>query len=310
MWIRRHDEVEESRSVDRFSAAMHTLSRYDDKQRSAVSAHRSRDLDVHVSGASAPDAVAERRRRGAAQRRMRSLAGLVLTDLVVLILAAVTGIVVVWVLQILLDLAVAAFFMHLRRMAVQAAAARRRAIRRQQQSRELEAALAEPGWDEGVTIRREAPVVEPVYASSVAASQSAPAVTDDVFDQTAEADDLLAPAYGSVAASDGFFDQEADLSVAVDPEPSFIEAGVQRASRVVIESEDLPAAPPAEAVGGSPWEPIPVPKPTYAMKPAAPPRPTRRRTSEPSLPPVEQPVALDNDDDLEAILDRRWAVND
>src|SRR6202012_974682 len=29
MWLRRHDEVEESRSLDRFSTAMHTLSRRD-----------------------------------------------------------------------------------------------------------------------------------------------------------------------------------------------------------------------------------------------------------------------------------------
>jgi hypothetical protein len=46
------------------------------------------------------------------------------------------------------------------------------------------------------------------------------------------------------------------------------------------------------------------------MKPAAPQRPVRRRPSEPILPPVETVAEVDTDDDLEAILDRRWAVND
>ncbi len=242
---------------------------------------------------------------------MRSLAILVLTDLVVLIVAAATGMVVAWVLQILLDLGVVAFFMHLRRMAVQAAAARRRAARQRQQRRALEEALAEPAWEEGVTVRRAAAAAEPVFVGAAAAAAAAPVAVDDVFDQTALSDDaLLAPASASVAASDGFFDQEVDLGIAVEDAPSFVEAGVQRASRVVIESGAMPEAPPAEAVGGSPWEPVPVPKPTYAMKPAAPPRAPRRRASEPILPPVEPAAELDNEDDLEAILDRRWAVND
>jgi hypothetical protein len=307
MWLKRHDEVEESRSVDRFSAAMHTLSRYDDNQREATMSHRSCDLDVHVSGASAPDAIAARRRRGMAQRRTRSLAVLALTDLVVLLLAAVTGMVLLWALQIILDVAVVSFVVHLRRLAIQAAAARRRAARRQRDRRQLEAALAEPAdaapaWEEGFTIRRAAPVVEPVYVGSAVRRVAAEAV----FDQTAEAEGQ-APVFAG--ASDGFFDQEADLPATADAAPSFIEAGAQRASRVV-EREERPSAPAAEAVGGSEWEPKPVPRPTYAMKPAAPQRPVRRRPSEPILPPVETVAEVDTDDDLEAILDRRWAVND
>jgi hypothetical protein len=311
MWLKRHDEVEESRSVDRFTAAMHTLSRYDDNQREATMSHRSRDLSVHVSGASAPDAKAARRRRGMARRRMRSLAGLALTDLLVFVLAATTGMLLLWALQIVLDVAIVSFVVHLRRMATLAANARRRAVRQARDRRQLEEALAEPGypdsqWDEGVTIRRSAPVVEPVYVGSAAAHPAA----DGVFDQTALSDgDLLLPAAAS--ASDGFFDQEADLGVAVGAEPSFIEAGARPASRVATEPEELPVAAPAESIGiGAEWEPKPVPRPTYAMKPAAPQRPVRRRPSEPLLPPVETVAEIETDDDLEAILDRRWAVND
>jgi hypothetical protein len=290
MWLKRHDEVEESRSVDRFTAAMHTLSRYDDNQREAPMSSRSRALDVHVSGASAPDAIAARRRRGTARRRARSLAVLALTDLVVLILSVVTGMLALWALQIVLDVALVSFLVHLRRMATMAAAARRRAARRRE-SRALDEALAEPAWEEGITIRRSA--------------APAPAAAEAVFDQTALADDELVPAYSG--ASDGFFDQEPDLATAV---PSFIEAGAQRASRVVVES-DVPVEPQPESIGmGAEWEPRPVPRPTYAMKPAAPQRPARRRPSEPILPPIEPVAEIEAEDDLEAILDRRWAVND
>ncbi|HVS69107.1 MAG TPA: hypothetical protein VHE56_11180 [Mycobacteriales bacterium] len=327
MWLRRHDEVEETRSVDRFTAAMHTLSRYDDTQRDAMRSHHSRPLDVHVSGASAPDAIAARRRRGMAHRRARSLGVLVATDFAIFLGAIVSGAMLLWVLQIMLDLAVVAFVVHLRRMATMAAAARRRAARQQRDRRELDAALAEPEydqrpWQEGVTIRRPAATVEPVYAGGGARQMPA----DAVFDQTALSDDdQLAPAYASavepmsvrVSANDGFFDQEIDLTAA-EREPSFIEAGAvraerpaaQREERPAVRREERPAAQLEEPVGGSEWEPRPVPRPTYAMKPAAPPRPQRRRVSEPILPPVEPAAELDTDDDLEAILDRRWAVND
>ncbi|HWC35355.1 MAG TPA: hypothetical protein VG650_11055 [Mycobacteriales bacterium] len=315
MWLRRHDEVEETRSVDRFTAAMHTLSRYDDRQREEMKAHRSRALDVHVSGASAPDAIAARRRRGMAQRRARSLAVLLISGFAVLIGAVITGNVLLWVLQVGLDLAVAAFVLHLRRMAILAAQARRRAARQQRDRLELDDALAEPRWQEGVTVRRAAPVAERVDTRSAG---GAGVRADELFDQTASDDVLLEPAYAAaaepmaarVAANDGFFDQETDLDAAVSPEPSFVAAGAQRPSRVAAEREELPAAELDEAVGGRPWEPVPVPRPTYAMKPAAPSRPARRRTSEPILPPVEPAAELETDDDLEAILDRRWAVND
>ncbi|HVV77026.1 MAG TPA: hypothetical protein VHC43_13415 [Mycobacteriales bacterium] len=257
-----------------------------------MTSHRSRALDVHVSGASAPDAIAARRRRGMAQRRMRALGVLAVSDLVVLIAAIASGAILLWTLQVFLDVAAVMFVVHLRRMATLAAAARRRAARQQRDRRRLEEALAEPEtaeprWEEGITVRRPAPA-------------------DGVFDQTALSDDeVVAP-----AVNDGFFDQETDLATPATPEPSFVEAGTRRAEPPAAKREELPEAPAAETVGGSPWEPVPVPRPTYAMKPAAPPRPARRRVSEPILPPVETVAEIEADDDLEAILDRRWAVND
>lgn len=310
MWLKRHDEVEETRSVDRFTTAMHTLSRYDDTQREAPMSHRRRDLEVHVSGASAPDAKAARRRRGMARRRARSLAVLALTDLVVLVAAAATGALLLWALQVVLDVAVVAFVFHLRRMAMLAAAARRRAARQAQDRRRLREALAEPDdadrqWEEGVTIRRPATVVEPVYVGSAATRVA----SEGVFDQTALTDDDLGASAAVAADSGGFFDQEADLGATADAAPSFIEAGARPAARVA-ERVEAPVEPPAEGIGGREWEPVPVPRPTYAMKPAAPQRPVRRRPSEPLLPPVETVAEVEGDGDLEAILDRRWAVND
>jgi hypothetical protein len=263
-----------------------------------------------------------------AQRRARSLGVLVVAAVAVFLGAIISGAVLLWVLQVMLDLAVVAFVAHLRRMAMMAAAARRRAVRRQRERRELDEALAEPEyaepeyadsryaraeWREGVTIRRGAPAAEPLYVGNARSQASA----GGVFDQTALSDDELEPVYQSavesmsvrVAGDDGFFDQEIDLTAA-EREPSFIEAGAVRASRAVAR-EERPAAPAEETVGvGSPWEPVPVPRPTYAMKPAAPARPARRPRSEPILPPVEPVAEVETDDDLEAILDRRWAVND
>jgi hypothetical protein len=344
MWLRRHDEVEESRSVDRFSAAMHTLSRHEGRpaQRNVRAPQRPAVLDVHVSGASAPEAVAARRRRTLARRRSRLFTGLLLADIGVLVGAVTGGSPLLWTLQVLLDVAAVCFVVHLRRMAVMAAASRRRAVARRrdnavldelERGADLEPSFREtPEWEEGVTV---------FHAGSQARPAAQP-VAEDVFDQTALLDEpelaedlaasfdeavALASSSSSVAprmaATDGFFDQETDLSAAIPPRKSFIETGAipaatraaevaeraQRAARAA--SAAAAAAAEAEAVGGRPWEPRPVPRPTYAMKPAAPQSPpVRPRRSEPLLPPVERAVELETDDDLEAILDRRWAVND
>jgi hypothetical protein len=342
MWLRRHDEVEESRSVDRFSAAMHTLSRHEGRpsQRNVRAPQRQAALDVHVSGASAPEATAARRRRTLARRRSRLLTGLLLVDIGVLVGAVTGGSPLLWTLQVVLDVAAVCFVVHLRRMAVLAAASRRRAVARRrdnavldelERGADLERPVREtPEWEEGVTVfhagSQVRPAVQPVAEEvfDQTALQDEPELTDDL---AASFDEAVALASSSVAprmaATDGFFDQETDLSAAIPPRKGFIETGAipaatraaevaeraQRAARAA--SAAAAAAAEAEAVGGKPWEPRPVPRPTYAMKPAAPQSPpVRPRRSEPLLPPVERAVELETDDDLEAILDRRWAVND
>ena len=328
MWLRRHDEAEQSRSVDRFSAAMHTLSRHEPRpsQRNVRASHRAAVLDVHVSGASAPEALAERRRRELAIRRARSLALLVAGAFVVFVAAVAVGGALLWATQVILDLSAAVFFAHLRRMALLAEASRRRSLARHrdnallaelEQDREVVSEPA-PSWEEGVTVYR---------AGSAVRQTAVSAVAEDVFDQTALAyepaidDELTARFDEAVAlvsssdvrmtANDGFFDQESDLSGAVTapaaglPVHAEQTAHTDRGARAA-----AAAAAEVEAVGGKPWEPIPVPRPTYSMKPAAPSYPALPRRNERLLPPVERTIEVESDDDLEAILDRRWAVND
>jgi hypothetical protein len=345
MWLRRHDETEESRSVDRFTTAMHTLSRREAKEaKQAVAAeryglmpHRARNLEVHVSGASAP-ASRVRVPATAAQRRRRTLAGLLLATVVFLVLAVATGSLFGWAAQIVCDLAVAAFVAHLRRMAVASASARRRrpvVARPAAAARMAEAAPAyeydEYEFEERVAVRRyaseqaaayDAPYDdaysdrydEPVYAH--AGADAPRAAVGGVFDQTepAEFDD---DAYAPVSAAAAVFDQDVDFAPApvAEERQSFIDAGAQlgRRDELVYEEpvyEESAAFAPAPPVGGSPWEPVPVPRPTYTMKPAAPPRRRRAELDEPLLPPVETAAEAGSPDELEEILDRRWAVND
>src|SRR5581483_4808044 len=139
MWLRRHEETEETRSVDKFSTAMHTLSRRDkDDKAYTVVPRRNWFRDVHVSGASAPDGFSARARRSTwrrlipqrptsrremsvAQRRRRTLLGLLAVTFLTLLLAVVVGGAVLWTFQILADLCLVGFIAHLRIQARQAA---------------------------------------------------------------------------------------------------------------------------------------------------------------------------------------------
>src|SRR6476646_9446738 len=79
MWLRRHDAATESRSVDRFSTAMRTLSRRTTSgpgRRYVVMPRRSEGgVSVHASGAAQPEGrpAAPRRSRPSAPRSRRSL---------------------------------------------------------------------------------------------------------------------------------------------------------------------------------------------------------------------------------------------
>jgi hypothetical protein len=64
---------------------------------------------------------------------------------------------------------------------------------------------------------------------------------------------------------------------------------------------------------GETWEPVPVPRPTYTMKPPAPAYEADPTYAPPVYEPAQPAAAYDGEDtetDLDEILERRWAVND
>jgi hypothetical protein len=319
MWLRRHDEVEENRSVDRFSTAMHTLSRRESRadERYVVVPHRTRSMDVHVSGASAPaeepaprvaqpDRPAARVARPARPVRPsrpphRSLIARVLGAVVILARAgfglvrrAVLGAVaaVVAVAMIAIDRVRGR-----ERRPLTAALRRRRTLIGLLLASVATLALAVvvgglPLWLlQGMVDVALGAFVWHLYqrgrqAAAVVRQRRRAAAATRVPAPLAE------PVRRSVPVS---------TPVAEPLEPF-----------VPFEAEQLPLT--AEAAAGS-WEPVPVPPPTYTMKPAAPARPPRTAEyadySEPLVPPVaEDPDELNDTADLGEILDQRWAVND
>lgn len=295
MWLRRHDEAEETRSVDRFTSAMHTLSRRDTApgKKYVVMPQRSQGVDVHVSGASATGRggrLAALRARGAsrraarrarpktaAARRRRTLLVLLAAAAVMLIPAVLVGGMALWALQIVLDLALVGFVLLLVSQGRQARRPQSVAVARA--SRPARRVPQVPQ----VADRRDVTVV----AAAAVASRG-----EWLFDQAAE-----------VAEAGPIADPDEDR-----PEPVDLPAAAVSAEQ----SADLsdPYLEPEIEIGGQPWEPVPVPRPTYTTKPTAPRRRVRAPMSEPLLPPVEPTEELDPVDDLEEILDRRWAVND
>jgi hypothetical protein len=151
MWLRRHDAATESRSVDRFSTAMRTLSRRTTGtpgRRYVVMPRRSDNgPSVHVSGAAVaaaaapatkratatvrpaaakPKAAANKPRAGRTSivaRRRRFLIGLFALTFFTMLLAMVG--VISWPLQIVIDVILIAFVVHLRAQARRAAAVAR-----------------------------------------------------------------------------------------------------------------------------------------------------------------------------------------
>jgi len=269
MWLRRHDTATESRSVDRFSTAMRVLSRRapgGPDRRYVLMPKRDSNASVHVSGASAhrrpptrPTPAAPparpRTRPSLAVRRRRALLAIGAVTLLSFLLAAAG--VIGWPLQLVVDLILVAFVVHLRTQAKRAAAVTRQ--------------------------RRRAAVAPAARASRPAAAPAAAA---------------YAPA--------------------IRPEERI--------------TAPLPAVQPAMAESASAevaatgtddrWEPVPVPRPTYTMKPKAPQRWTYVRPDAPAAPQPqpapsveEQPVAAEQVaaaevSELDGILEHRWAVND
>lgn len=272
MWLRRHDAATESRSVDRFSAAMRVLSRRQPSSGTAryvLMPRRQAAAAVHVSGAAAPRPAraaaapkAPRRKPSLAVRRRRVLLALLGVALLTFVLAAAG--VASWVLQLVVDLIVVSFVVHLRTQARRSAALAR--DRRRPAARVPAAAPVTP------TAAR--------YAEHLARA-AAPVVSES----------------------------ESESVPQVAEEPAEVEVEVVAAEATGTDDE-------------SAWEPVPVPPPTYTMKPPAPPRrypPVRPDSNEvgwPGVgdeavaPRVDAPVQADDDGELDEIITRRWAVND
>lgn len=295
MWLRRHDAATESRSVDRFSTAMRTLSRRTSAtpgRRYVVMPRRSeRGPTVHVSGAAAarPPRRSGPRRSGRRRtapsgerlsliaRRRRLMLGLLAVTFLTFVLAAAG--VLSWLLQIVVDVVLIAFCAHLRAQARRAATVARR--------------------------RRSVAVETAVPASAGTrpsiASPGAPAAP-------------VAPAM-PVAPQ-----------VPVESPAAFAAAWVSasEASSPAVMADEIDV----DVDGVDTWEPVPVPRPTYTMKPPAPAYeadPTYEPpTYQPDARPAEPATAADpaaasaaaagsgsgRESDLDEILERRWAVND
>jgi hypothetical protein len=272
MWLRRHDTSVESRSVDRFSSAMRVLSprsRPTGDRRYVVMPRRVPDAtDVHVSGAPGarrrPSAAGAGRPSGRAAlvaRRRRLVLGLAALVLFTFVLA-VAG-VLGWTLQLLTDLALGGYLVHLRGEAKRAATVSRQ--------------------------RRRATVATP-------RARSLGMFADDEWSVDTEIRDGSAWAVGE--AESGW---------------------------------ELPAeqwAEVAETGTDGRWDPVPVPRPTYQLKPPAPSRPIvpeesfldgeavapadddATGTAAATRPAHADVVDADDWDEIDDILARRRAVND
>lgn len=284
MWLRRHDAATESRSVDRFSTAMRVLSRRSaagPDRRYVLMPRRDTSAAVHVSGASsharrpaAPPAtvpgatapVRPKQRASLAVRRRRvllALGGVTLLTFILMV-AGVLG----WPLQLVVDLVLVAFVVHLRTQAKRSAVASRQR-------------------------RRAAAASAPRTAARPAAPRRAPA-----------ADFTPAPSYAPAPAP--------SYAAAV-AEPAYVDQPVEAVEAAATGTDDATAA----------WDPVPVPPPTYTMKPPAPPRyyPLVQPDSDAGLVDggvgdeavaarVEPEAGVGDDGQLDEILTHRWAVND
>jgi uncharacterized membrane protein len=271
MWLRRHDAASESRSVDRFSTAMRTLSRRTSSgpgKRYVVMPRRGESAPtVHVSGAAAaplpgrrtapvtttPAAaprVTVRSPKSIVARRRRMLLGLAGVAFLTFVFA-IAGI-LSWPLQAVFDVVVIAFVIHLRAQARRATAVSR-------------TRSATPAARPAPRMPAAAPVQPTVAAPAAPAPAPAPAAS--------------ASAATATAVDDWQDDDE---------------------------------------WGDDTWQPVPVPRPTYTMKPPAPAYEADPTYAPPVYDPAERTAATGSasaaeaapDSDLDEILERRWAVND
>jgi hypothetical protein len=252
MWLRRHDEATETRSMDRFQGAMHILSRRpasaERPSRADVAGDRREVLiprrpktrtvpDGAQAALASPASVA-------ARRRMR--VSMVLAALVpfVLILGLV-HLVPVWAAAIPLALLVA-YLLQVRHT-VRAAQAREFVDRRARASAQRAARMA------GAVERQSSGVA----AGRAGLAVPVPSAVEEFFDAEAPVSAPRVPAQVAAAVAV----ETAVAAVAV--EPGVVEVAVEVGA---VEAEDGFYDAVAERV----WEPVPVPLPTYVSAPKAP----------------------------------------
>jgi hypothetical protein len=182
MWLRRHDEALESRSVDRFSSAMRTLSGRSTADRREVLMPARRPETMHADGGAR--AIADGRAVLAARRR-RTL-GLLLALTLISLGAALLGAFPVWVAAFPALLLVG-FVVHLRRATTAQAALdrRRRAQQTAAESRRRRPGATDPAplsVEHLVPAERQAPVsgYSAVYAEAELADLIEPVVAAQV----------------------------------------------------------------------------------------------------------------------------------
>ncbi len=182
MWLRRHDEASESRSVDRFEGAMRTLSRRSGSaDRREVLMPRRPSVPVRVDGLPAVDA-----RALAAARRRRT--GLVLLGLLLVAVGlGLLGVLPRWLAVVPL-LLVGAFGWQSRvatqRAAAQATAARRARAAQARRAREESVAAQLAGRPARPSRRQAAPA--PVVVPDDAVAAEPPVASEEFYDAVAE----------------------------------------------------------------------------------------------------------------------------
>jgi hypothetical protein len=205
-------------------------------------------------------------------------------------LLAVAG-VISWPLQLVIDVVLAGFVVHLRAQAKRAgelhALRGARATRPGPVARGAGQAGARPAWQAGVQpgarpAREDQPAGghQPGYEPTYVASAYEPAAYEPAaYEPTAYAEwsEPLPGAWGPDAAE----------AAGAEWEPSV-------------------AADAATGTDGAreTWDPVPVPPPTYTMKPSAPPR------ARPAIPDLDETMPEIDVTELEVLLQRRRAVND
>ena len=198
MWLRRHDAATESRSAEKFSTAMRTLSRRTHgtpgRRYVVMPRRQAGTMSVHVSGAAVAGRVASRPVRPAASsaraamvRRRRRTTIVLLATVTLTALLAVLG-VVPWLVQLVFDLLLVAFLGHLRTQA-------RRGVTQVRERRRAPVAAPRPAAParQAAPARPAAAAADEVVAASVDVSWTEELRAGSAFEVELNADDSWQP---------------------------------------------------------------------------------------------------------------------